>query len=331
MRSRACPWYAEGLCPDSELLPDINPGAAAKLFVVLPYCAEPLHDRLVNELIIPYSCPQTVSASRSIRCKLGASPSNTLLMHCGSTRLRNSIMHSGAGAVFAIGRGAAEIQYPVPAFYARDPVIERGTNLGEFVLELRKAVSESMSGPEIVMDPSMQSVVTELEDADAIAMHVCAGGDFCWAVHPDRVFQQQAGPAEILSIAQAAGELISWDLPALFSICPALLQVHCVDLCSYIRIAPQQLVMPLQTWHTWLQDLRQTLQIVEPDSLPLLDVLSEEPQPETVEAVLSAIELRSEILEIVGPAPSIGDAGAAKITVSALRCRDLLAKRKENR
>lgn len=322
MKSRACPFHVPGLCPDTELQP--ASGERVDVFVVLPYCADSRHERLVREVLIPASGidPGAVEASRTIACRLDAAPSHALLRHCGGKRLAHSIRHSGASGVYAMGRGAAELDYPAPAYFAPDPAQDKVSPdvvLRPFLL----AVEESCRVPEIVRDPSMEMICRQVEDACAVAMHMAGGGLLYWACHPGMVMISDSDPAAIETIAETAGFGVSFSLPEIWAAAPgAVLRARWLDLSAKLMLPVRGRVLgdAQDLFGPWKSGLLEAVGILDRAlAQDLGNMLSEDVTENKVDDAVQGIGFYSELEPVIGQPPPVGDRAAAILTDRAIR------------
>ena len=322
MKSRECQFYAAGLCPDTEFQP--ASGRPVDLFVALPYCADERHERLVRDVLAPAAGldPQAYEISRTIACRLESEPSHSLLLHCGGRRLAHSIRHSGAAGVYAVGRGAAEIEYPVPAYFSPDPALEKVSPdvvLRPFLL----AVEESCRVPEMIRLPSMKTIFSQVEDAEAVAMHI-AGGLLYWAARPGVVCISRNDPAVIETLAESVGAGVSFDLPEVWSAAPgAVLRARWLDLSAKLMLpvrGPALCNVP-DLFGDWLELFLESVAALAPDIRDSVgSMLEEDVTYDRVDEAIGFIgAVYDELEPVVGPPPPVGDRGAAILTSRAVQ------------
>lgn len=302
MRSDMCPWRKPGLCPDAEIVADVNHDAIPDVFVVLPYCARPEHYSLAAAVAeTAGGNAARIRVSRTVACRTGDSVSLELHSHCSSTRLQAAILGSGARAVLAIGRGAAEARYPVPSVSmpapedVQDPASALAAGLEAFRLAVR--------GPEVVYRPAGWPPAPGLR----LAMHPANHGDIAVCAERGVVWQ-----VSVLEAAACEPPLIyTLDAPRLLRACPELVAVPVADVSARAGIpAPQREPLPGPApWQEWLDAVRGVL----PEAAELLE---QEPDHDVLEQMRTLNEWK-DIEAVLGPPPAWADHAAARMAETA--------------
>jgi hypothetical protein len=320
MKSKECPWYVAGLCPDSERIPDTNAGNHARLFVVLPYFTDPRYEEAVRLLCaMSGTDPRSVIVSRELGCVVGEAVEAAAVEHCAKTRLANSIGHSGAGAVFAIGRGPSEHRYPVPAAFAPDPRdCPPREALPAWVRAWGRALELSASVPSVIWHPAPEVMVEEMEGANAIVMHAAdSGRGVSWTCSLGRVYESQAELAPVLAEGKT---IITLDSASLLAMDPTLFVGDLVDLAMEYALPIRRErnrsawgeCISRSAWGEWVSALVEAAEILEPGAV---DRIMDEPLDAVAE-----LDIGADLLEIAGPPPdTVGDPHAALLTDRAAR------------
>lgn len=320
MRSRQCQYYRHGLCPDTERR--CNSGMPADIVIVLPYCASESHEKLFLEVLAP-ACgfdPARIMIDRTIACRLESEPSFDLLRHCAETRLANSILHSGASAAVAVGRGAAECSYPVPAFHCPDPATER-TGIEPILQAFRNAIAEAMV-PEIVRDPCPLRAAEAIAGAPVIGMHV-AGGLLYWCCSLNEVFCEPADPSVIDFLASEARCIASFDVVAVMDACRRSgLRAVWFDVSAALMLPRAPAPPEEDLYGPWRDTVVDALAALAPE------LVAEARQALFVNATRSSVSeywrrldpaISGEIELVAGPPPEPGSRSAAGLAFRAAR------------
>lgn len=320
MKSRVCPFFQQGLCPDTELEP--SSGRAVDVYVVLPYDSDGRYLRLIREVLAPAAGvdPGHIEIGKTIACRLESAPSHALLQHCGGKRLVHSIRHSGASSVYAIGRSAAEISYPAPAYFAPSPE-DRGTSPSSLLRPFLLAIEECCHSPEIIRNPSIRTISIAVEDAMAVAMHV-SGQMLYWAAWPGIVHVMQLDSAAVETIAEAVGKAVSFDLPGLWDAAPnAILQAEWQDLSARLLLPIRRIAQAEDLFGKWLPQFLEALEIIDPDLYSrAVELLDEDVTRIKLEDLIDGMGVVYDELEsVIGQPPPVGDQGMAILTDRAIR------------
>jgi hypothetical protein len=311
MKSEQCPWYVAGLCPDSERIPDTNAGNHARLFVVLPYFSDPRYEEAVRLLCaMSGTDPRSVIISRELGCVTGEAVEAAAVEHCAQTRLANSIGHSGAGAVFAIGRGPSEHRYPVPAAFAPDPRdCPPREALPAWVRAWGRALELSASVPSVIWHPAPEVMIEEMEGATEIVMHAAdSGRGVSWTCSLGRVYESPAMLAPVLADGKT---IITLDSASLLAMDPTLFVGDLVDLAMEYSL-PIRCERRRSAWGEWVSALVEAAEILAPETV---DRITDSPLD-----AIAELDIGADLLEIAGPPPdTVGDPHAALLTDRAAR------------
>ncbi len=320
MKSRQCPDYRPGLCPDTERR--CASGFPADLVVVLPYCAGENHEKLVLDVLAP-ACgfpPGRIMVDRTIACRLESEPSFELLRHCAETRLANSILHSGAAAVLAVGRGAAECRYPAPAFFCPDPASERAG--WDAVFSAFRSAAAASQAPEIVRDPSPQRAAEALDGSSLAGMHV-SGGLLYWRCSPHEVFCEPADPSSIELVAAETRYVASFCVPRLLAMAPqAVSAARWLDVSAALMLPREPDAPDGDPYGEWRDTVLDALAALDESLVPgARQALCVNATRESVQEFWRRLDpaVSGEVELVAGPPPEPGSRSAAWLADRAAR------------